>query len=86
MRAWVVAVATVIAVGCGIGLGYVHPFGDPRVEPAEGLGTLLQGCEDAGGCEGGAGDEVRGLPLERDAVAGVCAGCSGIVADRAGYC
>jgi cytochrome c len=24
------------------GLGYVHPFGNPRVEPPQGLGTLLQ--------------------------------------------
>jgi cytochrome c len=39
MRPWVVAVVVVAAV---LGLGYVHPFGDPRVEPAEGLGTLLQ--------------------------------------------
>ena len=45
MRAWVVAFATVIAVtGAGFGLGNLHPFGDPRVEPAEGLGTLLQGA------------------------------------------
>jgi cytochrome c len=43
MRAWVVAVATVVAgTGAGFGLGNLHPFGDPRVEPAEGLGTLLQ--------------------------------------------
>ena len=27
-----------------VGLGYVHPFGNPRVEPAKGLGTLLQGA------------------------------------------
>lgn len=46
MRAWVAAVAIVIAVmGAGFGLGNLHPFGDPRVEPAEGLGTLLQGAK-----------------------------------------
>jgi cytochrome c len=46
MRAWVVAFATVVAVmGVGFGLGNLHPFGDPRVEPAEGLGTLLQGAK-----------------------------------------
>ncbi|HEX3373900.1 MAG TPA: heme-binding domain-containing protein [Edaphobacter sp.] len=46
MRAWVVAVATVIAMmGAGFGLGNLHPFGDPRVEPAEGLGTLLHGAK-----------------------------------------
>ena len=27
------------------GLGFVHPFGNPRVEPATGLGTLLQGAK-----------------------------------------
>src|SRR5882757_10723717 len=46
MRAWMVAVVTVMAVmGAGFGLGNLHPFGDPRVEPAEGLGTLLQGAK-----------------------------------------
>ena len=46
MRAWVLAFATVVAVmGAGLGLGNLHPFGDPRVEPAEGLGTLLQGAK-----------------------------------------
>jgi cytochrome c len=46
MRAWVVSVATVIAMmGAGFGLGNLHPFGDPRVEPAEGFGTLLQGAK-----------------------------------------
>jgi cytochrome c len=42
MRPWVVAVVVVAAV---LGLGYVHPFGNPRVESAEGLGTLLQGTK-----------------------------------------
>ena len=46
MRAWIVAFVTVIAVtGVGFGLGNLHPFGDPRVEPAEGLGTLLHGAK-----------------------------------------
>jgi cytochrome c len=46
MRAWVVAFATVVAVmGVGYGLGYLHPFGNPRVDPAEGVGTLLQGAK-----------------------------------------
>jgi cytochrome c len=46
MRVWVMAVVTVIAMmGAGFGLGNVHPFGDPRVEPAEGLGTLLEGAK-----------------------------------------
>jgi cytochrome c len=45
MRVWVVAVATVVAVmGVGYGLGNLHPFGDPRDEPSEGLGTLLRGA------------------------------------------
>ncbi len=42
MRVWTVAALTVAAV---VGLGFVHPFGNPRVEPAEGLGTLLQGAK-----------------------------------------
>jgi cytochrome c len=41
MRVWTVAALTVAAV---VGLGFVHPFGNPRVEPAEGLGTLLRGA------------------------------------------
>jgi cytochrome c len=46
MRPWVAAVATVVAVmGLGYGLGFLHPFGDPRAEPAEGLGTLLRGAK-----------------------------------------
>jgi cytochrome c len=46
MRTWVVAVAVVVAVmSVGLGLGDLHPFGDPRVEPAEGLGTLLRGAK-----------------------------------------
>jgi len=39
MRLWAIAALVVAAV---IVLGYVHPFGNPRVEPAKGLGTLLQ--------------------------------------------
>jgi cytochrome c len=46
MRAWVVAVATVfVMMGAGFGLGNLHPFGDPRAEPAEGFGTLLRGAK-----------------------------------------
>jgi cytochrome c len=41
MRPWTAAVLTVAAV---TGLGFVHPFGDPRAEPAKGPGTLLQGA------------------------------------------
>jgi len=41
MRVWTAAALTVAAV---VGLGYVHPFGNPRAEPAEGPGTLLQGA------------------------------------------
>ena len=42
MRPWIAAAITVAAV---MSLGYVHPFGNPRVEPAEGLGTLLYGAK-----------------------------------------
>jgi cytochrome c len=41
MRVWTAAALIVAAVA---GMGFVHPFGNPRVEPAEGLGTLLQGA------------------------------------------
>jgi cytochrome c len=41
MRVWTIAALTVTAI---VGMGYVHPFGNPRVEPAKGLGTLLQGA------------------------------------------
>jgi cytochrome c len=46
MRVWIAAFATVIAMmAVGYVLGNLHPFGDPRVEPAEGLGTLLKGAK-----------------------------------------
>jgi len=41
MRPWIIAALTVAAI---VGLGYVHPFGNPRVEPAKGLDTLLRGA------------------------------------------
>jgi len=33
-----------LSVVCSVGLSFVHPFGNPRVEPAKGPGTLLQGA------------------------------------------
>jgi cytochrome c len=42
MRVWITAV---LIVGSVAGLGLVHPFGDPRVEPAKGLGALLVGAK-----------------------------------------
>lgn len=42
MRPWIVAISLVAAVSC---MGFVHPFGDPRVEPQHGRGTLLQGAK-----------------------------------------
>jgi cytochrome c len=41
MRPSIVAVMIVASVA---GLGYLHPFGNPRAEPAKGLGTLLRGA------------------------------------------
>jgi cytochrome c len=41
MRPWTAAALTVAAI---VALGYVHPFGNPRAEPAKGLGTLLEGA------------------------------------------
>ncbi len=40
-RVWILAVLTAVSV---TGLGYVHPFGNPRVETAKGAGTLLKGA------------------------------------------
>jgi cytochrome c len=42
MRRWIIAFSVVAFV---MGLGFIHPFGDPRVEPANGLGTLLQDAD-----------------------------------------
>ena len=42
MRVWTVAVVVVASVA---GLGFVHPFGNPRAEPAEGLSTLMKGAK-----------------------------------------
>ena len=36
--------AIVLCVVAVVGLAFVHPFGNPRVEPAKGLNTLLQGA------------------------------------------
>jgi len=38
---WTAAALTVAAV---VGMGYLHPFGNPHAEPAKGLATLLQGA------------------------------------------
>jgi len=37
-------VVLLLSVVSSIGLSFVHPFGNPRVEPAKGLDTLLQGA------------------------------------------
>jgi len=36
--------AIILSVVAVVGLAFVHPFGNPRVEPAKGLDTLLQGA------------------------------------------
>jgi len=41
MRPWTIAALAVAAI---VGLGYIHPSGNPRVEPAKGLDTLLLGA------------------------------------------
>jgi cytochrome c len=40
-RVWILAMLTAVSV---TGLGYVHPFGNPRVETAKGADTLLKGA------------------------------------------
>jgi len=47
---WLIASA-LTAAGL-VGLGYVHPFGNPRVEPPQGLGTLLQDASMPSGAKG----------------------------------
>ena len=42
MRLWTVTAMWVAAV---VGFSFIHPFGNPRAESAEGLGTLLQGAK-----------------------------------------
>jgi cytochrome c len=41
MRPWTIAALAVAAI---VGFGYIHPFGNPRVEPAKGLDALLPGA------------------------------------------
>jgi cytochrome c len=40
-----VRTAAALTVAAVVELGFVHPFGNPRAEPAEGLGTLRQGAK-----------------------------------------
>jgi cytochrome c len=37
-------IVLVLSLVSSVGLAFVHPFGNPRVEPAKGLDTLLQGA------------------------------------------
>lgn len=37
--------AVAMTVAAAVGLGYVHPFGNPRAEPAKGLNRLLDGAK-----------------------------------------
>lgn len=39
-----IGAAIVLSAVAAVGLAFVHPFGNPRVEPAKGLDTLLQGA------------------------------------------
>src|SRR5437762_294899 len=67
--------------GCGIWTGKPAPVWRSACRACEGVWLAAKGFEHADGCEGGADDKVRRLSLERDAVAGVCADGSGVVAD-----
>jgi len=42
MRSWTIAALTAAMI---VGLGFVHPFGNPRVVLANGRGTLLRGAD-----------------------------------------
>jgi cytochrome c len=41
VRSRFLAVSVLAAIAGMVGLGFVHPFGDPRSEPGKGLGALL---------------------------------------------
>jgi cytochrome c len=41
----------VLCAAAAVGLVFVHPFGNPRDEPARGLGTLLQGANMSAGAK-----------------------------------
>jgi hypothetical protein len=58
------------------GLGFAHPFCDPRVEPSKGLDTLLRDANMPADAKRIL-NEVRPLPLERDALAGLCTAAAG---------
>jgi cytochrome c len=45
MRPWIIWFVALLTVVSVIELGCLHPFGDPRVEPAKGLGTLLRSAK-----------------------------------------
>jgi cytochrome c len=85
MRSWTAAALTVAAV---VGLGYVHPFGDPRAEPAKGLSkanvqALSMLGQSASGSEAalaGEGDAVQGKAVFEKR----CTGCHAMDVDREG--
>jgi cytochrome c len=56
-----VIVLSTVAV---VGPAFVHPFGNPRVEPAKGFDTLLQDASMPAEAKNCAGEQVRGLPLK----------------------
>ena len=66
---------------CRDGTGICASVRESTCRACEGARHAAARREDSRGCEGGAGNEVRGLPLERNAVAGVCEGSSGVMAD-----
>ena len=82
MRRWIVT----ITVDVVMSLGYVHPFGNSRVEPAEGLGTLPRVARMPANAKAALAQKCAYRHSSETPVAGVCADHSGVVADRAGYC
>ena len=65
---------------------FIHPFGDPRVEPAKGLDTLLRDAKMPADAKQVLVAKCADCHSRRDALAGLCAAGSGVVADRAGHC
>ena len=80
MRVWLTAAVSVAAIAA---LGYLHPFGNPRNEPPNGLSTLLQGSSMANARQVLCRNARIAIRVKRDA--SVFADRVGLMAHRAGH-
>ena len=75
-----VGLSLVLSVAAAVGFSFVHPFGEQRVEPAEGPGTLVHAAQIPDAATAGEGDAERGKAVfERR-----CTGCHALQVDREG--